>query len=263
MSTHIKKKIQNSDLSIGIDTTQKFSAGVYILIKIFGLGFWVYLVLNKIIYGTQKLLYQRPGEILAGSGKLLIFGLLLIGCSTYFLIIWESELEKKFSPRFYKYFNPECNELDKSSKRKITKTAGFLIPFSLFFIIFFLNEYISLGDNYIAASSASLFPNRKEYVYSDIAISKERIQNSWTYIYRFPDGKKISNIWDGFGISDAKFVKMINERQNKLGQERALIVAKTAKQKASPPNLLSYLVTCALYFFLAWTLAKLFKKKKK
>lgn len=236
-------------------------------IHLFGIGYLVYIIISRFFYGFQKFIYERQEEVVIGSNTAMIPGLLLVMSVSYFIIIVMLKIENTYFPRFYKFINVKNSDF-KINKKTLIKLNNFvigLIPFSIFFMVLCFNGYIALGDNYIAASTIAIFNNRKEYGYSNIRLSKEIHRSgstqSWTYIYEFPDGKELSNLGGIFG-SDTQVIKKIQERQRQLGLSVSEVPARVPQKKQGTFfSLLYYLIFGSMFYFIPWTLKKLFKRR--
>ncbi len=242
---------------------------IYGFVHFFGIAFLVYIFINNIVQTLQTYLYHKPGEVFFAGNLVIIPELFLMIGVTTLIAFPVLEIVEKIFPSFFKYilsaeskYGFNSTEVKKIVK-KLTRFIIIIIPFSLLFLFIAINEYISLGSNYIVASSASIMPNRKEYSYSDITIYKELQQNgtnsSWRYGYRFPENKR--TLGGGVG-NDFKLIKMIQNKQRGLGLKVSEIEVWTPKVKPKAfMSILSLLIFGSTYFFIARFFTKMRKTK--
>ncbi|MFH1442178.1 MAG: hypothetical protein ABIH18_09095 [Candidatus Omnitrophota bacterium] len=231
------------------------------------IGLLVYFTFDKIILFIQEYFFKNQGEMFFRENTIVMLGefLLIVGI-VYSLCLWVVSLEMKYWPWFVKTVSVEGKM--KLDENKVIKVAGklkkflfILMPLGIFIVYLGINGYIALGNDYIAASRPSLFPNRKEYSYADIKIGRERQQNgstySWVFCYKFPDGK--TNMG---GIEhDVKLMKMIQSKQRELGFKVSEQEDWTPTKK---PNVFLQFILLSLfgstYFFITRFFSKLEKK---
>ena len=137
---------------------------------------------------------------------------------------------------------------------------GVLI-FGIITAYFFFNEYVSLGNKYIAASSMSLFNNRQEYSYSEIQIWRRpsrKQDGSWVYSYVFSNGKELSHI----GAFDGTTIKQIQNAQIISGATPNIHTGGSVKQPNMRIKFISYLIWASMFLFIPWILKRLFNRKE-
>ncbi len=248
----------------------KFIGGVIFFILHFGLWTLVWLFIGKVFYSLQELIYKRPGEILIGSNRGMIPGLMVAAGITYFVFMKTLFFVKKHSPNFYNAVNntDKNYSINKKSLNKLDNFVFGLICVSFFLMGICLNAYIALGDKYIAASSIGFLNNRKEYSYGDIMFSKQIQQDgthqSEVFMYSFPDGKSLDCLGSRILVgNDLEVIKEIQEKQKSLGLNVSEITIWRPKGKENAfINILIYLISGSVFFFIPWTLNKLLKRNK-
>lgn len=268
MGGMMTKKQSQEDLAIRKKAEVKQAMDlVFGLGSVLLVGSILFFMFYKIIYGLQKFLYQRPGENLIGSYTIAKIGIsaLVIGL-IFFVIDFFCRLIGKFYPNFYARYwcNPNGNlQINEKAFKKFKIALGSIFICGVCATFFLFNEYISLGDTYIAASTPSFMHNRKQYEYSDVKIWKKLRRDpkyGWLYTYEFPDGKRISG---ELTVDDAHLIKMIQTKQKELGLNIATVnIGPPSRQSKSSLESLSYLIKMSGFLFVPWILSKLFKRKK-
>lgn len=246
---------------------RKFVAISFCFLLPFGIGAFVFIIISKSVHAIQKMLYQKPGEILIGAGIVTIPTLLLTICLTYLLALFLFNLMDKYLPYFMKYIDVEgAIKLDKKAVNKFAKKLVVFtiatIPLWILLIHVCINEYISIGSNYMVASSASIFQNRKDYRYSDVkfleAVDQNNSVHPSTYIYEFSDGRTISDV-----DNDVNIRRVIQAKQRELNLRVSTIGQWVPKRKAGIfLRTLSMLIFGSTYFVIAWLFSRLTKRKK-
>lgn len=241
----------------------KATSGILALFLLFIVGSALFFIFHRIIYGLQRLLHQRAGETLIGSSNIVIGILALVIGLDFFIVDFLYKLSGKYYPGFYRnyYFDSDSElKINEKAFRKFKIVLVSVFVFGICVTYFFFNEYISLGDRYIAASSMSFIHNRQEYNYSDIEIWERRPRNSnesWVHKYKFPDGKELSNI----GAFAGNTIKAIQAKQRNLGIRISDAYQQPSSQKQRSRSYIAYLIWISTFFFIPWTLRNLFKRK--
>ena len=245
------------------DTT-KTSSGIIALILVILVGCILFFLFHRIIYGLQRLLYQQSGETLIGCSNIVIGILALVISSDYFIVDSLYKIIGKRYPEFYRkyYFNPDSEfKINEKAFKKLKIALIGLFIFGIIASYFFFNEYISLGDKYIAVSSKSFVNNRQEYNYSEIQILERRPRNSnesWVVKYKFPDGKELSNI----GAFAGDTIKAIQAKERSLNISISPVYQQPTSLKQKSRNFIAYLVWISTFFFIPWILRILFKRRR-
>lgn len=172
-------------------------------------------IISTNLFALQRCLYEKPGEVIYGSGHIIVAALglsLTLYCVVMIIMM--------------RFFKPKRLDV-KETKKVLTWLAIFMVMFSVFFLMSF-NVYLKFSEGYIAASGWSYRNNETKYKYDDVKISRGSGRGRQYYIFRFPDGKEVYHI---FNEKEA-LIKL----KSKLGQDLA-ITSRSINQKqtqASP-----------------------------
>jgi len=266
---HVKVEKDKQGQTVTQPKVSKYTSLFITLALMFVMGYVIFFTLRASLYNLQKFLYQRSGEILIGSFKILTGIVCTTAALDFLFLIFISDTLSKYFPRFYYRYCYATGSNIKINirvfKRLKLALVGILI-FGACVIYIFFNEYIALGEKYIAGSSASFVNNRQEYDYYNIHIFEIRPEDSnhgWSYRYKFSDGKKIGELGFSLGGENRKLINLIQDRQRKLGLKISSVeLGQSSIKQSMPAKWFSYFVWASMFLFIPWTLKRLLNKKE-
>ena len=154
----------------------------------------------KLCTALQSYFFVESGEIIYNSAHLIVFSIIVWLFTAFLLVllepyIWSSKRKDVEAGR-------QEEDIAAQRQRKLIRwvTIGLGIMLIIFFGSFF--NYIKLSESQIFASSWGWWPNEKAYNYEDVKIEYPQNKNENYYIFTFPDGKRVLQLFNENEIAE-------------------------------------------------------------